>query len=110
MGDEEAPIQDQASEPLPNARDRERWLRERVDAAIVIGHWKSTTKEQLLRMLADALQHPGPRRTECTCPDLRVGRLDRNCPLHGVVAQDESAGPNPEAGSPGAASESHRPG
>jgi hypothetical protein len=80
-----------------NVPDRERWLRERVDAALVIGRWKSTTKEQLLLMLADALQHPGPQRTECSCPDLGAGRLDRNCPLHGVVAQDNSQEATPSA-------------
>jgi hypothetical protein len=57
-------------------------------------------------MLADALQHPGPPRTQCTCPDLAAGRLDRNCPLHGVVAQDELAGTNAEADFSDAADES----
>jgi len=71
------------------AVERERRLREAIETAVRIGRWRSTSKEQLLRMLAFALREPQSPR--CNCPDLDAGKLNRNCPIHGVVAEEAAA-------------------
>jgi hypothetical protein len=40
-------------------------------------------------MLEFALREPQP--PSCSCPDPDAGKLNRNCPVHGVVAEEAPA-------------------
>lgn len=68
------------------AVEHEQRLREAADAALRIGRWRSTSKAQLLRMLEFALREP--ERPSCSCTDPDAGKFNRNCPVHGIVAEE----------------------
>jgi hypothetical protein len=70
----------------------ERLLRDRLDATLHIARWARTSKEQVILMLEGALEASPEIRCTCANPErgkVELGDLDRNCPLHGVVAEDD---------------------